>query len=203
MVAPVHFFVADRSGKSIVIEPIGGALIVHDAPLGVVTNAPPYDWHMTHLRNYLNLTVEEIDQVQLGDVTLTALSSGNGLKGLPGDFTSPSRLVRAAIFSASAEPTATAAEAVLQAFHILNQFDLPPGSVKINAVGGTPVTEYTEWTSAADLTNRRWYFRTFEDQAIRVVDLEAAVAAAAGKIATISMDSKQPIADVSTAIVKD
>jgi choloylglycine hydrolase len=35
-------------------------------------------------------------------------------------------------------------------------------------------------TSVADLTNLRWYFRTFEDQSIHVVDLKQAVAAATG-----------------------
>lgn len=42
---------ADKSGKSIVIEPVGGELKIYDAPLGVMTNSPPFDWHMTNLRN--------------------------------------------------------------------------------------------------------------------------------------------------------
>ena len=50
--SPSHYFVRDKTGKSIVIEPLGGTLKVFDAPLGVVTNAPAYDWHLTNLRNY-------------------------------------------------------------------------------------------------------------------------------------------------------
>ena len=93
---------------------------------------------------------------------------------MPGDFSPPSRFVRAAIYSQSAAPNATAEDAVLSAFHILNQFDIPKGSVQNSAIGGT-VDEITEWTSVADLKNLRWYFRTFSDQSIHMVDLKEAV----------------------------
>ena len=199
-VAGAHFFIQDRSGKSIAIEPVDGTLKVHDAPLGVMTNAPTYDWHMTNLQNYLNLTVKDVASTDLGGVTLPAFGAGSGLHGLPGDFTPPSRFVRAAVFGASAAPTASADDAVLSAFHILNQFDLPKGSVQNSAVGGA-VDEITEWTSVADLKNLRWYYRTHEDQSIHMVDLKQAVAAAKGKIGTIAMEaSTQPIANVSANV---
>ena len=200
IVPGVHFFIQDQSGKSIVVEPVDGTLKVHDAPLGVMTNAPTYDWHMTNLQNYINLSVKDVESEKLGDVTLTAFGSGSGLRGMPGDFTPPSRFVRAAIFSQNAAPTKTGDAAVLSAFHILNQFDIPKGSV-VNAAIGEPTDEITEWTSVADLKNLRWYFRTHEDQTIRMVDLKQAVAAANGKISTIAMEtSKQPVANVSTQL---
>src|SRR5208283_660310 len=52
---PVHFVIHDRSGKSVVIEPVDNTLKIHDNPLGVMSNAPAFDWHMTNLRNYINL----------------------------------------------------------------------------------------------------------------------------------------------------
>ena len=83
---------------------------------------------------------------------------------------------------------------MLSTFHILNQFDIPKGSV-VNSAAGEKMDEITEWTSVADLKNLRWYFRTFEDQSIHMVDLKRAVAPK-GKIATIEMEgTKQPIAD--------
>ena len=199
-VAGVHFFIQDKTGQSIAIEPVDGKLVVTDAPLGVMTNAPTYDWHMTNLNNYVNLSVKDTDPEKLGSVTLTAPGSGAGLHGLPGDFTPPSRFVRAAIYSQAATPNADAGDAVLSAFHILNQFDIPKGSV-INGSVGQPTAEITEWTSVSDLTNLRWYFRTFQDQSIRMVDLKQAVEAAKGEIATIEMEtSEQPIANVSAAL---
>jgi len=41
-------------------------------------------------------------------------------------------------------------DAVLQAFHILNAFDVPLGAVRASEDGGM-IAEYTTWTSAADL----------------------------------------------------
>src|SRR6476619_702199 len=111
------------------------------------------------------------DQGLIGPVALAAVGSGSGLHGMPGDFTPPSRFVRAAIYSQSAAPNATAEDAVFSAFHILNQFDIPKGSVQNSAIGGT-VAEITEWTSVADLKNLRWYFRTFTDQSIHMVALK-------------------------------
>jgi choloylglycine hydrolase len=195
-VAGAHFFLQDKSGKSLVVEPVDGTLKVHDAPLGVMTNAPTYDWHMTNLAAYINLSVKDIDFAKVGPVTLSAFGSGAGMLGLPGDFTPPSRFVRAVAFSQSAAPNATADDAVLSAFHILNQFDIPEGSV-VNS----PVDEITEWTSVADLKNLRWYFRTHSDQSIRMVDLKQAVEAAKGEPRTIKMDSTQPIANASTTFM--
>ena len=124
--------------------------------------------------------------IKLGAQKISAFGAGGGLPGLPGDFTPPSRFVRAAIYNQSAAPNATADDAVLSAFHILNQFDIPKGSV-VNSAAGEKMDEITEWTSVADLKNLRWYFRTFEDQSIHMVDLKRAVAAK-GEIATIEME---------------
>jgi choloylglycine hydrolase len=196
-VAGAHFFLQDKSGKSLVVEPVDGTLKVHDAPLGVMTNAPTYDWHMTNLTTYINLSVKDVDSAKVGPITLKAFGSGAGMLGLPGDFTPPSRFVRAVAFSQSAVPNKTADDAVLSIFHILNQFDIPEGSA-VNAAVGQPVAEITEWTSVADLKNLRWYFRTHEDQSIHMVDLKQAVDSAKGEVATIEMEgTKQPIADVS------
>lgn len=205
IVAGVHFFLQDKSGKSLVVEPVDGTLKLHDAPLGVMRNAPTYDWHMTNLANYVNLSVRDVDSAKAGPVTVTAFGSGAGLLGFPGDFTPPSRFVRAVVYSQSAAPNTTPEDAVVSAFHILNQFDIPKGAV-VNAAIGQPVDEITEWTSVADLANLRWYFRTFTDQSIRMVDLKEALKAASGAIVTIEMEtSTQPIANISAngATIKD
>ncbi len=193
---PVHFVIHDRSGKSVVIEPADHGLKIYDNPLGVLTNAPTFDWHMTNLRNYINLTATNVPPVDLSGLKLAQFGQGSGMRGLPGDFTPPSRLARAVAFSQAAPQPQTAPEAVLQVFHILNNFDIPYGAVR-DAHDGLKHADYTLWTSAADLKNLKWYFKTFNDQSIRSVDLGTAVAAAKGKIRYIKMDSKQPVRDVS------
>jgi choloylglycine hydrolase len=196
---PVHFVVHDRHGKSVVIEPVDKTLKIYDNPLGVMSNAPTFDWHMTNLRNYINLTATNVPPVDLANLKLAQLGQGSGMHGLPGDFTPPSRLVRAVAFTQAALPSKTAPEAVLQAFHILNAFDIPLGAVRA-AQAGAADADYTLWTSVADLKNLRWYFKTYNDQSIRTVDLPLAIAAAKGKTKIIRMDSKQPVQDISTEI---
>ncbi len=168
-----HYNVHDASGKSIVIEYVGGKLNVHDNPLGVLTNSPAFDWHMTNLRNYLNFSMNNAPPVQLGPVKLLPTGQGSGMLGLPGDFTPPSRFVRAVAFSQSVLKSKTGSAAVLEAFHILNQFDIPKGAARDDKKDehGNIVADYTIWTAASDLKARRYYFRTYENSQIRMVDL--------------------------------
>jgi choloylglycine hydrolase len=103
-------------------------------------------------------------------------------------------------FSQTAAPTENAEDAVLAAFHLLNQFDIPVGSVR-ELSGEEVIDESTQWTSVTDLTNVRWYYRTYGDQSIHMIDVKDAITAAKGEIGTISMDSTQPIVNVSTKVV--
>ncbi len=170
---PVHAIVHDASGKSIVIEYVGGKLNVYDNPLGVLTNSPAFDWHMTNLRNYVNFSMTNVPPVKLGSVTLEPFGQGSGMLGLPGDFTPPSRFVRAVAFSQSVLPSKTGDDAVLEAFHILNQFDIPKGAAREHEKDehGNILADYTQWTAASDLKAKRYYFRTYENSQIRMVDL--------------------------------
>ena len=169
-VPPFHVVVHDASGGCIVIEFLDGETTVFDDPLGVITNAPSFDWHVTNLRNYVNLTATNVPPVTIDGLDLGPLGQGSGLLGLPGDFTPPSRFVRAVAFTRAAEPAADAEGAVNAAFHILNSFDIVPGYVRADR-GGQASPECTQWTAAADLAHRRYYYRTYEDPKIRYVDL--------------------------------
>ena len=52
---PLHFAIYDTSGAGIVVEYVKGELAIYDNTVGVMTNDPTYDWHMTNLGNYVNL----------------------------------------------------------------------------------------------------------------------------------------------------
>jgi choloylglycine hydrolase len=167
---PAHFVVYDSTGKSIVIEPIGGKLQVFDNPLGVITNSPTFDWHMTNLRNYVALNPRNVPPVTVDGKTFRQLGQGSGMLGLPGDFTPPARLVRAAVFSATAIPEKNAERAVFQLFHILNNFDIPVGVAR-EEHDGVVHTDYTMLTTARDAQALKYYWKTYDDQTIRAVDL--------------------------------
>ncbi|MGH6866790.1 MAG: linear amide C-N hydrolase [Methyloceanibacter sp.] len=87
------------------VEPVDGTLKVHDAPLGVMTNAPAYDWQMTNLANNVYFSVNDIESAKVGDIKVEALGAGSGLLGLPGDFTPPSRFVRPPSTASRRRPT--------------------------------------------------------------------------------------------------
>lgn len=61
---------------------------------------------------------------------MSALGQGSGMLGLPGDFTPPSRFVRAVALSQAAEPAADATGSALVAAHILDSFDIAKGFVR-------------------------------------------------------------------------
>lgn len=168
--APFHYIVFDKSGNCLVIEPIKGKLVTYENKLGTFTNSPTFDWHMTNLRNFINLTPFNVKPVTLNGVTLEPFGEGSGMVGIPGDFTPPSRFVRAAIFSTTAIPSENANEAIFQLFHILNQFDIPVGIAR-EKVGGVTYTDQTLMTCGRDPQSLKYYFRTYNDQAIKMVDL--------------------------------
>lgn len=193
---PTHFLVHDASGASVVIEPIDGTFKIHDNPLGVITNSPTFDWHMTNLRNYVNMTATNVPKVDLAGIKIGQLGEGSGMVGLPGDFTPPSRFVRAVAFSQTAVQLPTATETVPQVFHIMNMFDIPVGSVRA-VHDGVTYLDTTVWTTVSDLKNLRWSFKTYKDQTIKTIDLREALAAAGNKVRVISMGTEQPIVNVS------
>jgi choloylglycine hydrolase len=178
MPVPLHVTLHDNSGASLVIEYVGGRLTMYDNPTGVMTNAPPFDWHLAHLGMNLDLSVTEPKPLRLGTLTLEPPSSGAGSVGLPGDMTSPSRFLRAFLFSYSAPKQPTSSAAAMLAFHILNNFDIVPGTIRTSADaaagGGVNGTEITEWSTVADLKMKRYYVRTFEDLQARELDLDKA-----------------------------
>ena len=95
----------ESGGKAIVIEYLKGELTIFDAPLGTITNALSYDWHETNLHNYINLSPVALPDKKIGDLDFKPLGGGSGMIGLPGDFTPPSRFVRAVALFQSARPT--------------------------------------------------------------------------------------------------
>ena len=99
------------------------------------------------------------------------MGGGSGLLGLPGDFTPPSRFVRAAFFQTTAPQRATAFESILQCFQILNNFDIPIGTQYANGDAPADIPSATQWTAATDMAHRKLYYRTMYNSTVRSIDL--------------------------------
>ena len=117
--------------------------------------------------------------------------------GLPGDYTPPSRFVRAVAFSRSAIKLPVAKETVTQVFHIMNAFDIPLGSIQ-EKVGDTIHYDYTQWTSVSNLNDLTYAVKTYQDQSIRSINVRKALGTAKGEIKVIKLHSEQAIEDIST-----
>ena len=166
-----HWRVADPSGQQIVIEIVDKKVNIHENKLGVLTNSPDFEWHLTNLNNYVNLYPGTAKGKQLGSVGIASFGAGSGFLGIPGDVTPPSRFVRAAWYQATAPVLATADKTVRQCFQILNNFDIPIGIETAEGETAVEIPSATQWTSVTDMSGGKIYYRTMYNSAIRLIDL--------------------------------
>jgi len=169
-VLPLHYTLVDETGARLVVEPIGGKLVAHDNPLGVLTNAPSFDWHITNLGNYVNLTSLDALPREGGGIKVAPIGQGSGMLGMPGDATPPSRFIRAATYVLSVEDVPDGPEAVRLTEHVMNNFDIPPGWIRLPEGQSGPL-ETTQWTGIADTASRTYYVKSYGDATLREIDL--------------------------------
>ncbi len=167
-VPTIHLSVHDRSGKSMVVEFVDGEMQITENPVGVLTNAPKFEWHLTNLRNYINLTAINAGSVSFGGSVLDSTGQGSGLLGIPGDWTPPSRFARIAVFKNFAKKAADASENINLALHLLNTVDIPYGTIRASK---DKDFDYTQWSVVKDLTNGKFYYRTYQDLNIKEEEL--------------------------------
>lgn len=166
-VAPLHWLVADRTGKSMVIEKTAHGLQLMDNPIGVLSNSPDFQWHLTNLRNYMNLSPTQNQSRTWGSLELSPFGQGGGSFGLPGDYTPPSRFVRTAFLKTHTPVPAGREEAALTCFHIMESVSIPKGPV----ITGRDTPDYTQYTAFINLSSREYFFRTYTGSSITSVSL--------------------------------
>jgi choloylglycine hydrolase len=170
---PFHFKIVDPSGNSRIIEIVNkGEVKIYEPYLGVITNSPTYDWHIINQRNYLNLSTYPNQQKNFGNYELNPIGGGSGFIGLPGDFTPPSRFVRAAAFTASCRPLDTSLDAVFESFRILDNFNIPLGAQVPVEKLPTDIVSATQVTSSCDLKEKVYYYHTMWNREVRKIDLK-------------------------------
>ena len=171
-IGAVHWRITEPGGRMVVLEIVKGVPQFYENNLGVLTNAPGFQWHMTNLNNYVNLVPGSAPNNTIAPgITLQGLGHGSGMLGLPGDFTSPSRFVRATFFQTTSPVWDNGFDTVVQAFHILNNFDIPVGSQHLKADIPKGMPSATQFTAAADLKAMKLYYRTAWNSNIRCIDL--------------------------------
>lgn len=174
-IPPVHVLIHDRTGSAAIeFRPEG--VVVVDNPTGVGTNSPYLEWHLLNMNNYVGFSSENPEgqrvRPRVGGMDIRSLGVGWGLRGLPGDYTGPSRFVRAVALLTLATTPRDSREAEMLTLHVLNTFDVPAGVVEEPGPDHTLIDEITYADTIANLTDLRYAYRALDDPTVYVIDLE-------------------------------
>lgn len=166
--ATLHWMVSDRE-KSIVVESVKEGLNIYENPIEVLTNNPTFDKQMLHLSRYMHVSSEEPVNRFSSEWEPEVYSRGMGGIGLPGDWSSDSRFVRAAFTKMNAVSGDSEQESVSQFFHILDSVALVRGCVKI----GDNDYDITSYQSCCNTDQGIYYYKTYENNQITGIDMHA------------------------------
>lgn len=155
--APLHWLVGDGE-KSIAIESTEDGLALYDDPVGVLTNNPPFPYQMMNLNTYLGLSSAPTENRLSKGLDLLQYSRGMGAIGLPGDWSSASRFVRASFVRENAAKE----KSVAHFFNILSSVAVPKGCMLLD--GGE--YEYTRYLSCMDLEAGVYYYKRYDSTEI-------------------------------------
>lgn len=164
--AQLHWIIADRTG-AITIESMVDGLHVHENPVGVLTNNPPFETQMFLLNNYRHLSTKQPENTFSEQLDLQTYSRGMGALGLPGDLSSASRFARVAFTKLHAVSDETEEASVGQFFHILGSVDQQRGCCEVTE----DKYEITIYTSCWNAQKGIYYYTTYTNHQITAVDM--------------------------------
>lgn len=166
--APLHWLLADRA-RCVTVEVMHRRLYLYDNPAGVLTNAPPFPQQLFALNNFRGLSPAEPENLFAPRLPLRRYSRGMGAIGLPGDFSSQSRFVRAAFLRAHSPAPNSAGEGVHQLMHILDAVAQPKGCCQLP--DGS--LEYTQYSAVCHAARATYYLSTYDNRGLRAVSMPA------------------------------
>ena len=158
---PLHWIFADRTG-SIVAEPLETGLVITENPVGVLTNSPPFDYHLNNLGNYVRISPKDAENSFSEKAFFSSQSRGAGAFGLPGDYSSPSRFIKAAFVKLNS--LSEGEEDISGLFHILGSVEQVKGCIRLKSG-----LEHTIYSSCMDMENKIYCYKTYENSRITAV----------------------------------
>lgn len=164
---PLHWHIADSSG-ALVVECTDEGTKIHSDPIGVLTNAPSFDFHLQNLRQYTALSADYPADRYLGEYRLSPFGRGFGAIGLPGDFSPASRFVRAAFVKHNSVCGENEESRISQLFHVLRSVEMPRGSV-LTADGREELTAYS-----CCMSGGVYYYTTYSNSRVCAADMRHA-----------------------------
>ncbi|MPN35061.1 putative protein YxeI [bioreactor metagenome] len=136
-------------------------------PIGVMANSPDFSWHMTNLRNYMDVSSKQTSEAYWGEVQLKPFGQAGGTMLLPGGYTSPERFVKTAYQKTHIEIPKNRVEAVIACFHIMEGVSIPKGVV----ITDRNTYDYTKYTAFINTNTCEYFFKTYDSSQISTASL--------------------------------
>ncbi len=163
--SPLHWMIAGGDG-SIVVESTREGLNIYDDPAEVLTNNPTFGDQMLRLADFAALSPFPPENNFSARLKITPYSRGMGAMGLPGDFSSPSRFVRAVFVKENSLSDGSEADDVSQFFHLLGAVEQPRGSVRWD-----DKCELTVYSSCCNTQTGTYFYTTYGNRQISAVEM--------------------------------
>jgi len=164
--SPLHWLLADKE-RAVTLEPMRDGLKIYKNPVGVLTNNPPFDFHMQNLAHFMNATAKPSENRFSDALELQACSVGMGAIGIPGDPSSASRFVKAAFVKFNSVCEDSESKSVNQFFHILSSVAQQRGVTCVKE----SLYQYTQYSSCCNATKGIYYYTTDGNSRITSVDM--------------------------------
>lgn len=165
-ITDLHWMISDGI-ECIVMEQMKDGLKIYDNPVGVLTNNPPFDYHLTNLNNYMNLTPHYGESRFSDKINLQQYGQGMGAIGLPGDASPASRFVRAAFYKLNSVCKENEESSVTQFFHILDAVAMVQGAT-ITKEGKSDITTYS---CCINISKGIYYYKTYTNNQITAIKM--------------------------------
>ncbi len=172
----LHLSMADRSGRSAVVEFIAGRMVVHQGnQTRVMTNEPPLAWQLKNLKRYRPF---------------------GGTLPLPGDFDPASRFVRASTFLSTLPKASSPDVAEANLYGVMKNVAVPAGAQDYSG-GQAEDSWVTLWTVIANLDQGSYAFQLARNPYPIWVELSRLNFRAGGAMRRLNVQSPALTGDVS------
>ncbi len=185
----LHFIISDKSG-SVVVECTKTGMHIYQNKTGVMTNNPSFDMQMHNLNNYMHISNKNPQNNMTDEIELKTYCMGMGGLGLPGDYSSQSRFVKAYFLKANAVAEKTESASVSQMFHMLDGVAMVRGSV----MEGDNY-DITVYSCCINADKGIYYFKTYDSSAVSAVHMHN-VDLAGGELAIYPYSTNNQIFNV-------
>ncbi len=165
--AELHWMISDKN-KTITVETVEEGLKIYQNPVETLTNNPPFDIQQFSLNNFIILSVKEPENRFSDKIYLNKYSRGMGAIGLPGDYSSQSRFIKASFIKMNSPKRDNPLNSISQFFHILNSVEQPMGCCILE----NGKYEKTIYTSCCCAESGIYCYTTYNNRQITAVNMK-------------------------------